>query len=193
LAILMLFNERETWTANELEANLGIELAELKDYLTSLYKGRQPILRERAIDKTRTVADKDGKQVPDMDSLDNLVFEVNKNLPKLCVKNKRPLSRISVAMPSSMATAGMVDPGGKKSMEEEILKERVHAMEALAVRAMKANRNMSMTDLNTQVCKEIARFVKADAKFVRKVIEDLIVRKFFERDDDDARRLVYIA
>merc|ERR1712153_192847 len=79
------------------------------------------------------------------------------------------------------------------AIDAEIQKERVHAMEALAVRAMKANRKMNMNDLNTQVCKEISKFVKADAKFVRKVIEDLIVRKFFERDDDDSRVLNYIA
>ena len=83
--------------------------------------------------------------------------------------------------------------GVKNAIDVEILKERVHAMEALAVRAMKAQRRMNLTDLNTLVCKEIAKFVKADARFVRKVIEDLIVRKFFERDDDDARVLVYVA
>eukprot|EP01050_Picozoa_sp_SAG11_P029737 SAG11_NODE_8493_length_1009_cov_1.461538_1_plen_149_part_00 len=64
---------------------------------------------------------------------------------------------------------------------------------ALAVRAMKAERTMSYVDLNSRVCKDIARLVTADPRFVKKVIEDLIQRGFFERDEDDARQLVYNA
>lgn len=121
---------------------------------------------------------------------DNLVFEVNSRLPTLCVRNGRPLKKLEVKM---VRSDGDEFEGVKNAIDVEILKERVHAMEALAVRAMKAQRRMNLTDLNTLVCKEIAKFVKADARFVRKVIEDLIVRKFFERDDDDARVLVYVA
>eukprot|EP01052_Picozoa_sp_SAG31_P017379 SAG31_NODE_1186_length_9492_cov_70.124987_9_plen_323_part_00 len=179
LAILMLFNEQEKWTTNQLEANLGIDLETLKPYLMSLYKGREPVLHVRPIDKTKDM------------TWDNQIFECNSKLAGLCVdkKTNRIKPKIEVKMGSSSGDFAEE----KGAIDRELLKERKHAMEALAVRAMKANRTMNKQDLIVNVMTMIAKYVRADAKFTRGIVEDLIERKFLRNDDDDPRILHYIA
>ena len=74
LAILLLFNEQDKWSAPQLEAQLGIPRAELKKYLDSLAKNKVKALRARTCDKEIKM---------DVAEFSQLVFEVRGELANL--------------------------------------------------------------------------------------------------------------
>ena len=143
LAILMLFNEKDKWTAPELEGQLGIKSAELRKYLDSLARPKIKALRARTIDKSVKMEDADFSQ---------LVFEVNSKLPQEVVDRKS-----KKAKPKVRFEMGRVDVAAViEEVDTEVQEERRFAIDAALVRTMKSSRSMKQSLLIPDVCKQLA-------------------------------------
>ena len=180
LAILLLFNEQDKWTAPQLEAQLGIKSTELRKYLDSLARPKIKALRARTNDKSVKMEDADFSQ---------LVFEVNSKLPQEVVDKKSKKARPKVRFEMGRVDVAEVE----KEVDQEVQEERRFAIDAALVRTMKAQRSMKQALLIPEVCKQLSFLFQPHPPFVRKRMEEMIDQGFMEHDEDDPRLLKYIA
>jgi cullin 1 len=81
----------------------------------------------------------------------------------------------------------------KKKVIENVTKDRKYLLEAAIVRTMKSRKSLEHNQLMFEVMQQVRRMFTADAKMIKKCIEDLIEREFIERDSSNARRYNYLA
>jgi len=180
LAILLLFNEKDHWTAPELEAQLNIESSELKKYLDALARAKLKALRVRTSDKSIKMADADFSQ---------LVYEVNSKLPTEVVDRKT-----KKAKPKVRYDMGRVDAADEEEkIDLSSQEERRFVIDSYLVKRMKASRTMNVAALIPEVCKDLSSVFQADPRFVRTRVEELVDQEFFRKDETDPRILHYIA
>ena len=74
-----------------------------------------------------------------------------------------------------------------------VQEERKYAIEAAVVRSMKMNRTMKASELVLSVVQQLAYLFKAEPKYVKKRVADLIDREFIARDEDNPMVLHYLA
>jgi cullin 1 len=179
LAILLLFNIQDKWTAPQLEAQLSVESSELKKYLTALTMNKYKALRARTVD---------GSKMEEA-QFSQLVFEVNAKLPAEVVDKKSKKSRPKVRYDMGRVDAAQVE----KEVDMSIQEERRFIIDCALVKALKAERKMNVAVLIPQVCMGLNDMFQAHPPFVRKRVELLIDQEFFKKDADDPRVLHYIA
>ena len=79
-----------------------------------------------------------------------------------------------------------------KKEKEKVEAGRRLAVESVIVRNMKARKKLSYPELVQLVIAQLHMF-KAQPKFIKEVIENLIVREFLARNASDRTMLVYLA
>jgi len=91
-------------------------------------------------------------------------------------------------------------PGSAKQTQKEanqdhelVMKQREFEVEAAMVRVMKARNRLDWNQLQVEVINILKERFIPDAKMLKKRLESLIDRKFFERDENDPKILIYIS
>jgi len=91
-------------------------------------------------------------------------------------------------------------PGSAKQTKVEanqdhelVMKQREFEIEAAMVRVMKARNRLDWNQLQVEVINILKQRFTPDAKMLKKRLESLIDRKFFERDENDPKILIYIS
>jgi hypothetical protein len=91
-------------------------------------------------------------------------------------------------------------PGSAKQTQKEanqdhelVMKQREFEVEAAMVRVMKARNRLDWNQLQVEVINILKERFSPDAKMLKKRLESLIDRKFFERDENDPKILIYIS
>jgi hypothetical protein len=91
-------------------------------------------------------------------------------------------------------------PGSAKQTQKEanqdhelVMKQREFEVEAAMVRVMKARNRLDWNSVQVEVINILKERFSPDAKMLKKRLESLIDRKFFERDENDPKILIYIS
>lgn len=165
--IILLFNEKDSYTFAEVQQAISLPAEEVKRYLISLSCGRSKLLRK---------ANK-GPQISD-DELFTIDWKF---------KDKKARIKFPMIKTDQMKEK---DRGEAESVVNE---DRKHAIEAAIVRTMKMRKVMMHNQLVMEVINQLNALFKPDPRVIRKRIEDLIVREYLERDKDDMQKFRYLA
>lgn len=162
--VLLLFNDRDILSFEEIKSLCGIEDGELRRILQSLACGKARVIQK--IPKGREVADTDK-------------FQFNNEFT-----NK--LYRIRINQIQMKETTEE-----QKATEERVYQDRQYQIDAAIVRIMKMRKTLSHNLLISELYKQLTFPVKpADLK---KRIESLIDRDYMERDKDNQNQYNYVA
>ncbi|XP_046995069.1 cullin-4A [Schistocerca americana] len=162
--VLLLFNESDELSFDELKVATGIEDIELRRTLQSLACGKARVLQKQPR----------GRDVEDTDK-----FQFNKDF-----SNK--LFRIKINQIQMKETTEE-----QKATEERVFQDRQYQIDAAIVRIMKMRKTLSHNLLISELYNQLKFPVKpADLK---KRIESLIDRDYMERDKDNPNQYNYVA
>ncbi|EKX36222.1 hypothetical protein GUITHDRAFT_158687 [Guillardia theta CCMP2712] len=161
--ILMLYNQQEEYTTQEIANATKLPMEELKKYLQTLALSKYQIL-------TKTPK---GKEIADSD-----VFTFNRKFTDRQRKIKMSL---------------LVTKDEKLSTKQTVDEDRKHAVEASIVRVMKARKTMAHQQLVMEVSQQLMKLFKPDPKVIKNRIESLISREYLERDKDNNGVYKYLA
>uniref|UniRef100_A0A3B5MRM9 Cullin 4B n=1 Tax=Xiphophorus couchianus TaxID=32473 RepID=A0A3B5MRM9_9TELE len=162
--VLLMFNEGEEFTLEEIKVATGIEDSELRRTLQSLACGKARVLTK--IPKSKDVEDGDR-------------FSCNDDF-------KHKLFRIKINQIQMKETVEE-----QASTTERVFQDRQYQIDAAIVRIMKMRKTLSHNLLMSEVYNQLKFPVKpADLK---KRIESLIDRDYMERDKENSNQYNYVA
>lgn len=81
----------------------------------------------------------------------------------------------------------------RRKVQEEVDKDRKHAIDAAIVRIMKSRRALSHSSLIMEVVQQLQRMFQPDVKVIKRSIEGLIEREYLERDQENQQMYKYVA
>jgi cullin 1 len=81
----------------------------------------------------------------------------------------------------------------RRKVQEEVDKDRKHAIDAAIVRIMKSRRALSHSSLIMEVVQQLQRMFQPDIKVIKRSIEGLIEREYLERDQENQQMYKYVA
>lgn len=168
MCILLLFNNADSLTYQEIQAATDIPVTDLKRNLQSLacVKGRN-VLRKEPV----------GKDVDDTD-----VFHFND-------KFTNKLHKIKIGTVSAQKES---EPE-KQETRQKVEEDRKPQIEAAIVRIMKSRRLLDHNNIISEVTKQLQSRFLPNPAVIKKRIESLIEREFLERDKNDRRLYRYLA
>ncbi|XP_063703800.1 cullin-4A [Culicoides brevitarsis] len=162
--VLLLFNDNDTLTLEEIRLATNIEDGELRRTLQSLACGKARVLTKEP----------KGREVEDNDK-----FHFNNEFTNKLFKIK--INQIQMKETTEE----------QKATEERVYQDRQYQIDAAIVRIMKMRKTLSHNLLITELYKQLTFPVKpADLK---KRIESLIDRDYMERDKDNQNQYNYVA
>ncbi|CAD7698288.1 unnamed protein product [Ostreobium quekettii] len=166
--VLMLFNDSDRLTYQEIADASKIPPAELKRNLQSLalVKGKNILVKEPM-----------SKEVNDSD-----VFTFND-------KFQSKFTRIKIGT----VTAQKESEPEKHETRQKVEEDRKPQIEAAIVRIMKARRVLDHNSIVTEVTHQLAPRFNPNPSVIKKRIESLIEREFLERDQHDRKLYRYLA
>jgi len=162
--VLMLYNDEDKLTYDDIEKATGIEAKELKRTLQSLSLGKVRVLLKEP--KTKEVNRAD-------------TFTFHKDF-------KAPLYRLrinNIQMKESQEE--------NQNTTERVFQDRQYQVDAAIVRIMKSRKTLSHTLLISELYSQL-RFPMKPSD-LKKRIESLIDREYLERDDENAQIYNYLA
>lgn len=168
MCILLLFNNADSLTYQEIQGATEIPVADLKRNLQSLacVKGRN-VLRKEPV----------GKDVDEDD-----VFHFNE-------KFTNKLHKIKIGTVSAQKES---EPE-KQETRQKVEEDRKPQIEAAIVRIMKSRRLLDHNNIISEVTKQLQSRFLPNPAVIKKRIESLIEREFLERDKNDRRLYRYLA
>ncbi|KAL4421065.1 hypothetical protein ABPG77_001360 [Micractinium sp. CCAP 211/92] len=168
MAVLMLFNDADSLTYEDVEAATGIPEDDLKRVLQSLacVKGKA-VLRKEPMSKDVRPGDR---------------FSVNDAFASKLYKVK-----------IGMVTAQRENESEKAETREKVEEDRKPQIEAAIVRIMKSRKRLGHNELIGEVTRQLAARFLPQPQVIKKRIESLIDREFLERDSTDRSTYVYLA
>jgi len=175
MAIVMLFNEKETLSYHEIKELTQIESRELDRHLACLLTKSKLLVR--AVENESNSKEKGKKEKFEEGDL----LKINTNFSS---------SHTKVKITVNKSTSGERDPNQTRQV---VLNDRKHEIDAAIVRVMKARRTEGHTNLVNEVTGTLISRFKADGRDVKKRIEYLIEREFLERSATDAKVYSYLA
>ncbi len=166
MCILMLFNEKDTHSLDEIREATDIPENELRRHLLSLCTPKLKILEKNS--KTKHITPTD-------------VFTFNAQFTSKYRKIKVPLIVAS--------REGGVDSVGKENddvLPSNLEEDRKHQAEAAIVRILKSRKILSHNELISEVMRQLmSRFVPTNP-YIKKRIESLIEREYIKRNVESA-------
>uniref|UniRef100_A0A6G1S2S2 Cullin-3 n=1 Tax=Aceria tosichella TaxID=561515 RepID=A0A6G1S2S2_9ACAR len=169
MCILMLYNEKDSFTCKELADRTQIVEKDLQRALMSLAMGKQ---NQRILikhPKTKEIG------------LDH-VFTINDSFTS-------KLFRVKI---QAIACRGESEPE-RKETRSKVDEDRKHEIEAAIVRIMKARKQMSHSNLVTEVTEQLRTRFMPSPVIIKKRIEALIEREYLARTDMDRKTYTYVA
>jgi len=181
MCILMLFNERDTMSYEDIHKATQIPENELRRNLISISTNKHRILRKKS----------KGKGVSEDDT-----FSYNPDFTSKLRRIKVPMVSMKEALTEAQGGGEGGEGGGGGLVDGipvAVEEDRRHSVEAAVVRIMKARRTLGHNELIAEVTKQLSvRFV-ASPSFIKKRIECLIDREYLERGQNDRRTYNYLA
>lgn len=173
--VLLQFNESNELSLPHLMNAVGLEdRAEMERTLLSLSLGK---------DGTRVLQkrdhDGDKKKKPRMNVHDNDVFRVHSNFKS----NTRRIRINNILMKETKEE--------REKTVKAVSRDRQYLIDAVLVRIMKARKTILHQQLIPQVLEQLK--IPAQPSDLKKRIETLIEREYFERDQNDRNRYNYLA
>ena len=168
LCILLLFNDADRLSYEQIAAATEIPASDLKRSLQSLacVKGKNVLRKEPQ-----------SKEINQSD-----VFSFNEKFTSKLVKIK-----------IGMVSAQKESDAEKQETRTKVDEDRKPQIEAAIVRLLKSRRVMDHNTVIAEVTKQLqSRFVP-NPTIIKKRVESLIEREFLERDKDDRRKYRYLA
>ncbi|CAG9461420.1 unnamed protein product [Pedinophyceae sp. YPF-701] len=162
--VLMLFNDADELSYGQIKAGTGIEEKELKRTLQSLACGQVRVLSKEP----------KGKDVGDAD-----VFRYNE-------KFEHKMFRIKINSIQAKET-----PEENQKTNEQVLADRVYAIDAAIVRVMKARKQLSHKLLIGELLQQLRFHVQPSD--LKRRIESLIEREYLERAEGETNMYLYRA
>jgi len=168
MCILLLFNDADSLTFEEIEIATAIPQQELKRHLISLAAPRYKILLKEPA--------KGGVEA-------STKFMYNGNF----TSRER---RVQVKL---VSTRQSLDGAKSSSVPEQVEEDRKHLIEAAIVRIMKARKRLEHNLLVAEVTKQMSYRFSPSPQQIKKRIESLIEREYLERDHEDRKVYKYLA
>eukprot|EP00475_Leptophrys_vorax_P035106 TRINITY_DN57500_c0_g2_i2.p1 TRINITY_DN57500_c0_g2~~TRINITY_DN57500_c0_g2_i2.p1 ORF type:complete len:512 (-),score=153.39 TRINITY_DN57500_c0_g2_i2:54-1589(-) len=168
MCIMMLYNEKDSFTYSEIQDRTQIPAKELERHILSLAHPKIGILKKKPNVKKVSPTD---------------VFSYNSDF-----SSKQ--YRIKVRLLAVTNTESETDASG---VPEAVAEARKNRVDAAIVRIMKTRQRLEHSNLLAEVMKQLSVRFPADPGFVKKRIESLIEREYLERDKDDRRFYNYLA
>jgi len=169
MCILMLYNERDSFSCQELATRTQIPEKDLLRALMSLAMGKQ---NQRILIKTPKTKEIE----PDH------IFTINDSFTS-------KLIRVKI---QAIACRGESEPE-RKETRSKVDEDRKHEIEAAIVRIMKARKQMPHSNLVTEVTEQLRSRFMPSPVIIKKRIEALIEREYLARTDSDRKTYTYVA
>ncbi|TDZ49828.1 Cullin-3 [Colletotrichum trifolii] len=164
MVVLLLFNDLEEGqelSLEEVQAKTNIPNQDLARVLTSLsIVPKARVLLKEPANKTIKPGDK---------------FKFNSSFVSKTVRIKAPVIN---------ATSKVEGDDERKQTEEKNNQTRAHVIDAALVRVMKQRKELTHSNLITEVIDQLSGRFKPEISLIKKRIEDLIVREYLERVED---------
>jgi hypothetical protein len=191
--VCLLFNSSKQLRFKDMQETLGTTEEHLKYSLTPLLYTKERVVANRGPDgKGKKEVDEAGKPVPvtwDSLAIDDYLAPV----PVKTVKRRQVYQHLKPLPPGAnrqnVPVANTVDDEDVKA----VLKERELKMQLALVRVMKARNVLQVTALIHEATEQLSKYFIPDTRIMRKQIEVLMERGFMKRDDEDQRKIHYVA
>ncbi|XP_071069526.1 cullin-4B-like [Dasypus novemcinctus] len=162
--VLLMFNEGDEFSLEEIKATTGVEDRELRRTLQSLACGRAKVLIK--IPKSRDV--EDGDKFSCNEEFKHKLFKIKINQ----IQMKEPIEERAVTT-------------------ERVFQDRQYQIDAAIVRIMKIRKTLNHNVLVTELYNQLKFALKPSD--LKKRIESLIERDYMERDKENSNQYKYIA
>lgn len=169
MCILMLYNERDSFTCQELAQRTQLGEKELHRALMSLAMGKQ---NQRILIKSPR-----SKEIEPSN-----LFTINDSFTS-------KLHRVKI---QTIACRGESEPE-RKETRGKVDEDRKHEIEAAIVRIMKARKQMSHSSLVNEVIEQLRTRFMPSPVIIKKRIEALIEREYLARTETDRKIYTYVA
>ncbi|KAF7549457.1 hypothetical protein G7046_g8339 [Stylonectria norvegica] len=171
MVVLLLFNdlgEGESLSFEEIQAKTSISVQDLMRTLTAI----------AVAPKSRVLAkDPPTKSVKPGDK-----FSFNASFQSKTIRIKAPIIN---------AVSKVEDSSERRSTEEKNNQTRAHIVDAAVVRIMKSRKELSHSQLVSEVVAQLASRFSPDISLIKRRIEDLIAREYLERPDEEGAPSIY--
>ncbi|QPH00924.1 hypothetical protein C2857_005035 [Epichloe festucae Fl1] len=171
MVIMLLFNDvddGQSLSFEEIQAKTNISTSDLMRALTAIAVApKSRVLAKDPATKSVKAGDK---------------FTFNSSFQSKTVRIKAPIIN---------AVSKVEDTQERKSTEEKNNQTRAHIVDAAIVRIMKSRKELSHSQLVIEVLSQLAGRFKPEVSLIKKRIEDLIVREYLERPDEEDAPSMY--
>eukprot|EP00607_Mallomonas_marina_P008660 CAMPEP_0182424868 /NCGR_PEP_ID=MMETSP1167-20130531/11130_1 /TAXON_ID=2988 /ORGANISM="Mallomonas Sp, Strain CCMP3275" /LENGTH=285 /DNA_ID=CAMNT_0024605005 /DNA_START=1355 /DNA_END=2212 /DNA_ORIENTATION=- len=168
MCALMMFNDRDTLSLDEIRTATQIPDIELRRHLLSLCTPKLRILKKST--KNKSISD---------DEVFTFNFEFSSKYRRL---------RIPLISAKEQGISDDLCP-----VPSTVEEERKHLVDAAVVRIMKARKTLSHNDLLAEASKQLSFRFTPSPVMVKKRIESLLEREYLQRDKTDPRFYNYLA
>jgi len=188
MCILMLFNNHQTLSYQDLQSTTNIPLDDLKRHLMSLYVNPKAKILLKCGEKDRS-----NKEPQDGDSFQvNTTFECKLFRIKVPLLTKSAPGADGGGMPRVDDAGGSVAIGGS-DVPATVEEDRKHLVEAVIVRIMKSRKTLEHNQLVMEVTRHLTSRFQPSPTLIKQRIEKLIEREYLERSQADRRVYNYLA
>ncbi|EWZ51284.1 Cullin 3 [Fusarium oxysporum f. sp. radicis-lycopersici 26381] len=171
MVVLLLFNDLEegqSLTFEEIQAKTNISTPDLMRTLTAIAVApKSRVLMKDPANKSVKVGDK---------------FSFNASFQSKTIRIKAPIIN---------AVSKVEDNTERKNTEEKNNQTRAHIVDAAIVRIMKSRKELSHSQLTSEVLSQLSGRFRPEVALIKKRIEDLIAREYLERPDEDDAPTLY--
>ncbi|KAG6003418.1 hypothetical protein E4U21_002051 [Claviceps maximensis] len=171
MVIMLLFNDVDdglSLTFEEIQAKTNISTSDLMRALTAIAVApKSRVLAKEPATKTVKAGDR---------------FSFNSSFQSKTVRIKAPVIN------AVSKVEGMQE---RKTTEEKNNQTRSHIVDAAIVRIMKSRKELSHSQLVSEVLSQLVGRFKPEVSLIKKRIEDLIVREYLERPDEEGAPSMY--
>ncbi|CAF3555022.1 unnamed protein product [Fusarium graminearum] len=171
MVVMLLFNDLEddqSLTFEEIQAKTNISNQDLMRTLTAIAVApKSRVLLKDPANKSVKPGDK---------------FTFNASFQSKTIRIKAPIIN---------AVSKVEDTTERKTTEEKNNQTRAHIVDAAIVRIMKSRKELSHSQLTSEVLSQLSGRFKPEVSLIKKRIEDLIAREYLERPDEDGAPSLY--
>ncbi|RGP80392.1 cullin 3 [Fusarium longipes] len=171
MVVMLLFNDLEddqALTFEEIQAKTNISNQDLMRTLTAIAVApKSRVLLKDPLNKSVKPGDK---------------FTFNASFQSKTIRIKAPIIN---------AVSKVEDTSERKTTEEKNNQTRAHIVDAAIVRIMKSRKELSHSQLTSEVLTQLSGRFRPEVSLIKKRIEDLIAREYLERPDEDGAPSLY--
>jgi cullin 1 len=198
--ILLLFNDTDKLSFKEIQTVLNVNEEMLRFAIAPLVYEKVKILN-RIVDNENNEDENNSRDVDDEDNSRQKKAEKKPTTKEVDSEEIStsdyftlyPLKRV-------MKTRVIYPPGSTKTLKresenvhEKTQQDRIIKIELALVRIMKSRNVCTQQDLIAEASRQLMPFFRPDPRVMKKRIENLMERGFMRRDENDQKRIHYVA